>query len=989
MRSVSFTYIVIVTFFTMTVLITSLIIFNYQRFEEVSNVRIRLSENDVARQRLISDMQSAVFKIRFSLISSGYLINYPELYDTFAMVAPNSSEYELELLRYVFTFKHDIMHLLGIENPDLIEDDPITQRANDLIVLFRNEYLVIANALRAAMFEENEENFSYYMSRIILINADMVNIIEDINALSRDRTQINDEIMQTRIREARLTLVFSILLALLVIFIIGVIMISFVKKSVKKISDGVKRITSGNINVMPKFKLSLDFLELSENISNAITSLANLNNTANITNLMDSFVYATDSEYRLLFMNRHFTEKFNVNPSDYENKKCYEIAGRKTPCEICAISDMQNTGTLKEGDRRNFDFSYDSAIDRYVSGCSVVVRWDDDRLVYFHHFYDTTEVKEKVDKMFLHEKELENKLEQAEKLNLAKSSFIANTSLEVLKRLYKINKITENPAQGVNYLDFFQQIKSHTLDLIDVVEEIGELSRAETSVIELNNVVFDLRNIFSQCRRLMQPLADKKGIELYFYAEPFINQNLLGDREKLLQICINSLSSAIKHTDTGIVKFSATVDKKDSENLELKLEFRDSGRGMNEQEIETLFDIYNKSDSEFREREFTDITFFTIKKFVDAMGGNITVESSPGIGTLLRVELPFTFTDESESIGETEEDLISGARVLVLDENEKDLVFVLEQLNKIGALGVKVSTREALIKSLNEEKFDAVLISVKDPKEYWLEIAEEIRERLNGAVIYAIVANDYEISLSALLSYNIGACIRKPLSLKDLRHILRIKQRSTFLEITEKLKEIESPKEIKIAPQKESALIRIQTEESAKNKEEFDDDDFFIKISKHFAKNNQNVYETIQEALNERDFKSAHRITHNLKSNAGHIKQAALQEIARKVEEDLKNETPNEENLSVLKSELTKTLAELAPLLQEQEQIKTKKTIINISKATPLLDEIEPLLKDNNASYLDYLEEIKETGLIRLAELLDDFDAEAALNEIKRIRDSL
>jgi PAS domain S-box-containing protein len=147
----------------------------------------------------------------------------------------------------------------------------------------------------------------------------------------------------------------------------------------------------------------------------------------------------------------------------------------------------------------------------------------------------------------------------------SKSAFLANMSHEIRTPMNSIVGFSELALDGEvspKTRDYLGKIHTNAEWLLQIINDILDISKIESGKMELENIPFDLHDLFAGCRTLIMPKAVEKGIMLYFYAEPSIGKKPLGDPTRLRQVLVNLLSNAIKFTNTGMVKLHAVITEK-------------------------------------------------------------------------------------------------------------------------------------------------------------------------------------------------------------------------------------------------------------------------------------------------------------------------------------------------------------------------------------------------------------------------------------------
>ncbi len=247
----------------------------------------------------------------------------------------------------------------------------------------------------------------------------------------------------------------------------------------------------------------------------------------------------------------------------------------------------------------------------------------------------------------LHKRNIEIRVakNQAEEANRAKSLFIANISHEIRTPLNSIIGFTDlllSMAKEQKEKAFLQSIKNSSNNLLSLINDILDLSKIQAEKLELYTEPVSIRNLISGIQQIFFPQVEKKQIRFITHISTSLDGMFLLDTVRFRQILFNLVGNAIKFTDEGFVKLTASGQVSDAEekyyNLEIAIE--DTGSGIPEVEQKIIFEAFKQSsDAISQQRQGTGLGLSITKRLVEAMNGNITLNSKPGKGTIFTIKL--------------------------------------------------------------------------------------------------------------------------------------------------------------------------------------------------------------------------------------------------------------------------------------------------------------------------------------------------------------
>ncbi len=375
-------------------------------------------------------------------------------------------------------------------------------------------------------------------------------------------------------------------------------------------------------------------------------------------------------------------------------------------------------------------------------------------------------------------RELSAATEEAHTANRLKSEFLASMSHEIRTPLNGIIGNAELILDG--NLDQREQGYSTTIlssaeALLDLINNIVDLSKVESGRFELETRVFDFSQMVDDVAQLLAPKAREKSIDLLVRYAPGTPRSVTGDAGRFRQILINLVGNAIKFTDQGHVMIS--VERKghgaSDDLIDFEIAVEDTGIGIPADKQVLIFDRFAQADgSTTREYGGTGLGLPISKELVKLMGGNLQIKSEPGQGATFwfNVSLPRAENACADSL-----DLLNGARTLSICGSDAEQSNLSEQLTEIGAASGLIRNIDEAFDRINDAHlggsgFNFVLLDQSAIEQGWPEVRERLKgdARIADPVTVLLCTDSVDDEEEQLKSLGVDSWLQKPIRMSQL-----------------------------------------------------------------------------------------------------------------------------------------------------------------------------------------------------------------------------
>ncbi|MAY75672.1 MAG: hypothetical protein CMJ31_13340 [Phycisphaerae bacterium] len=351
-------------------------------------------------------------------------------------------------------------------------------------------------------------------------------------------------------------------------------------------------------------------------------------------------------------------------------------------------------------------------------------------------------------------RQFEEAAREAEQANAFKSAFLANMSHELRTPLTAINGYSELIYRSGTSLSelrsYGETINRNGQHLLEVINDILDLSKIEAGRIEIEQVATRLGRPLEDVSSVLKPRVAQKGLTFEVEFDPAVPPVVVIDPTRFRQVVLNLVGNAVKFTESGFVRISIAYETATST---LSVTVTDSGIGMTAVQARRVFNAFTQGDASMaRQYGGTGLGLSISRELARRMGGDITVESAPGEGSTFVATFhapPSTVEDVDQSSAVVHRttrvgvEVVGGRRVLVVDDGPDNRRLIAFHLQKAGAvIEIAENGREAVDKIVGAElPFDLVLMDMQMPVLDGYGATRELRERGIHVPIVALTAH--------------------------------------------------------------------------------------------------------------------------------------------------------------------------------------------------------------------------------------------------------
>ncbi|MDY0104535.1 MAG: ATP-binding protein [Lentimicrobium sp.] len=502
---------------------------------------------------------------------------------------------------------------------------------------------------------------------------------------------------------------------------------------------------------------------------------------------------------------------------------------------------------------------------------------------------------------------------QSMDLARVKEEFLANMSHEIRTPLSAIigfsEQLIHTPLNNIQkeYLGAVRRSSNH---LLETVNDILDLSKLGAGKVKIESTPFRIKDILEDVISTFGMSASEKGLEFEASCNAGSNLKLMGDPLRLRQILYNLLSNAIKFTEKGSINISCSIEQEDDHCLAV-IAVRDTGTGIAIEEQSAIFEDFRQAESSSSRRYGgTGLGLAISRRLARLQNGNITVESTPGKGSVFTVQIPYTITDSEPAAAETGTQLkninLEGRSLLLVDDDVFNILLARIIAENHGMLVDIASNGRQAIDLINTNRYEIIMTDVQMPEVSGFELVKMIRNQPDRSValvpVIAFTASKIDRYEPGYMDAGFNEVLQKPFSEVAFLRCMASHLTNPLTELAEP-----SPKHDNKLPYDLSEAAKFSGDNAAQ----------MAGIIRSFIQTSQAAVKELWTFYDDGNIRGIKLLAHKLLTSYGHMGIDEAIPVLSTLE-NLDENTPRSEEVKAHIRTITSITTNLYPLLEKE-----------------------------------------------------------------------